>query len=53
MSAIKDAWDYVYGSKSHMNIAGKIVLGVPMFPVIAVFVLTWTLLEFLFTKEGR
>ena len=53
MSTIKDAWDYVYGSKSHMNIAGKIVLGVPMFPVIAVFVLTWALLEFLFTKESR
>jgi hypothetical protein len=49
---IKDAWDYIYGSKSHMNLAGKIILGVPLFPAIAVFVITWAVLDFLFTKKS-
>lgn len=53
MSMIKDAWDHIYGSKSHMNLAGKIILGVPMFPVLAVFVLTWVLMETLFSKKEQ
>ena len=48
---LKDAWDYIYGSKSHMNLAGKLLVGVPMAPFILIFALTWTLLDALFTKR--
>lgn len=48
---IKEAWYYIYGKGSHMNIFGKIILGAPCFPMIAAFVLTLALLEFLFSKD--
>ena len=48
----KDAWDYIYGSKSHMNLAGKILLGVPMAPFVFAFVATWAMLDWLFTKRS-
>jgi len=48
---IKDAWDYIYGKKSHMNIAGKILIGVPMFPFVAIFALTWAMLDLFFSKK--
>ncbi len=48
---MKDAWDYIYGEKSHMNTAGKILIGIPMFPFIAIFVATWLILDFLFSKK--
>ena len=48
---IKDAWYYIYGKGSHLNIAGKILLGVPLFPLVAVIVITWSLLDFLFTQK--
>ena len=51
MKYIKDAWDYIYGSKSHMNIAGKLLLGVPMSPFVLAFVLTWATLDALFSKK--
>lgn len=38
---MKDAWDYIYGSKSHMNLAGKLLLGIPMAPFIFTFVFVW------------
>jgi hypothetical protein len=48
---LKEAWDCIYGSKSHMNLAGKIIIGIPFAPAIAVFLLTWMLLDLLFTKK--
>jgi hypothetical protein len=49
---MKDAWDYIYGSKSHMNLAGKILLGVPLAPFVFVFVVTWVVLDWLFLKRS-
>ena len=52
---MKDAWEYIFGSKSHMNIAGKIFIGIPMLPFIIVFVFTWLMLDFLlsiFSKKS-
>ena len=48
---IKDLWDYIYGSKSHLNLAGKILIGIPMAPFLLAFVLTFVALETLFTKR--
>ncbi len=48
IAQIKDSWTYCYGSKSHMNLAGKIVIGVPMFPVWLAIVLTLATLDALF-----
>ena len=48
---IKGAWDYIYGNKSHMNLAGKILIGVPLAPLVFVFVFTWVALDFLFAKK--
>lgn len=48
---IKEAWHYIYGSGSETNLAGKILLGVPLFPVVAVMVLTWIVCDALFTKK--
>lgn len=50
-TTIYGAWYYVYGKGSHMNIFGKILLGVPLFPFFCGFVLTWHALDFLFTKK--
>lgn len=49
---IRDAWDYIYGSKSRMNFMGKILIGVPFAPVVFIFVLTWVTLDFFFTKKS-
>lgn len=49
---MKDAWDYLYGSKSHMNLAGKLIIGLPMAPLVLIFTLTWLLLDTLFAKRG-
>jgi hypothetical protein len=51
MESIKYFWFYIYGKGSHMNMAGKLIVGVPLFPVVAVFALTWTVLDALFTKK--
>lgn len=48
---LKDFWDYTYGSKSHMNLAGKLLIGVPMAPFVLIFALTWATLDALFTKR--
>ena len=48
---LKDTWDYIYGSKSHMNLAGKILLGLPLAPLVLILVLMWMLLDALFTKR--
>jgi hypothetical protein len=49
---IKDAWDYIYGEKSHMNAAGKILVGTPLFPFVIIFVGTWLILDLLFSRKG-
>lgn len=51
IAQIKDSWTYCYGSKSHLNLAGKIVIGVPMFPVWLAIVLFLAMLDALFTKK--
>lgn len=50
---LRGAWYYVYGKGSHMNIAGKILIGVPMFPFVVIFLATYFLAEFLFTKKEQ
>lgn len=49
---MKYAWDHIYGTKSHMSLAGKIIIGIPYAPFILTFVLTWLLLDFFFTKKS-
>lgn len=51
--SLKGLWDHVYGKKSHMNLAGKILVGIPMFPFVVGFCGTWMLLDFLFTKKTK
>ena len=51
MKTIKEAWHYIYGSGSHTNLAGKLILGVPLFPFVAAFVVTWALCDALFTGK--
>lgn len=47
------AWDYIYGSKSHMNLAGKIFIGIPFFPYIFIVVAAYIILDNLFSKKGE
>ena len=49
----KEAWDYIYGSKSHMNLAGKILLGIPAAPFALIILLTWTALNFCLKTKMR
>ena len=49
---LTEGWHYIYGSGSHMNMAGKIILGVPLFPFVFVMVFTYSLLDFMFTKKS-
>lgn len=49
----REAWHYIYGSGSHMSIAGKLFLGAPMFPFVFVFVTTWIILDSLFSKREK
>lgn len=51
-STLCGAWYYIYGAGSHMNMAGKIILGIPLFPLFATFVLTWWTMDKLFTKKA-
>ena len=48
---LKDGWYYIYGKGSHMNIAGKVTLGVPLFPFLFIMVFTYSVFDVLFTKE--
>lgn len=48
---LRGAWYYIYGEGSHMNLAGKLLIGVPFFPAIATFVVVWVVLDALFTKR--
>lgn len=52
-TTIYGAWYYIYGKGSHMNLAGKLLIGVPMFPLVCVFVFVWNILDFLFTKQQK
>jgi len=46
---VKLLWECTLGKKSHMNIAGKIIL----FPLIVIFAVTISMLEFLFSKDDE
>jgi hypothetical protein len=48
---IYGAWYYIYGKGSHMNLAGKLILGIPLFPVVAVAVGTLLICDKLFTRK--
>jgi len=50
---LADGWYYIYGDGSHMNLAGKILIGVPLFPFAFIMVFTYALLNFLFTKSDH
>jgi hypothetical protein len=47
MEKVTLPWECVFGSKSHMNLLGKIVLS----PFAVVFCVTISLCEFLFSKD--
>jgi len=47
----KEAWYFIYGKGSHMNLAGKIILGIPLLPIVLVMITTWALLDVLFSKD--
>jgi hypothetical protein len=47
---LRGAWYYIYGKGSHMNLAGKLILGVPLFPFIALAALLCLVFDSLFTK---
>ena len=47
------AWYYIYGKGSHMNLAGKILLGIPMFPLVFLMVMIIFILDSLFTKTNN
>ena len=44
-TTIRGAWYYIYGKGSHTSLAGKLILGVPLFPLIVVMVGTWLVCE--------
>jgi len=48
---LTDGWYYVYGAGSHMNLAGKIIIGIPVFPFLFILVFTYALLNSVFTKK--
>ena len=48
---LADGWYYIYGAGSHMSLAGKIILGVPLFPFVFIMVFTYALLNSVFTKK--
>lgn len=50
---MKEIWDYIYGRKSHVNLAGKILIGIPLAPFVVVIAVTWLVLDLLFTKKKR
>lgn len=50
---LKDTWDCIYGSKSHMNTAGKIIIGIPMAPLVLLFAVVWASLDALFSKQEQ
>lgn len=43
---LKEAFDCIYGKKSHMNITAKVLIGVPMLPFVVMFVFTFVLIDF-------
>ncbi len=47
-----DAWYHIYGKGSHLNVAGKIILGVPLAPFVFLILLLVWIAERLFTREG-
>ncbi len=54
MSVIKLLWSSIYGQKSHLNLAGKVCIGIPIFPFVAIwclFISFWVLVDFLFMKK--
>jgi hypothetical protein len=51
MNNIKEVWYYIYGKGSHLNISGKIILGVPFFPLIFSGVILWNIMSFLFASK--
>jgi hypothetical protein len=48
---LTNGWHYIYGKGSHMNLAGKIILGIPIFPFAFIMVFTYALLNSIFTKK--
>ena len=43
----KSLFFYTFGSKSHINTAGKIIFS----PIIIIIIVTWAILDILFAKE--
>lgn len=55
MSAVKLLWRRIYGKESYLNLAGKVVIGISIFPFVLIwsaFILLGALVEFLFIKEA-
>jgi hypothetical protein len=51
ITTISGAWHYVCGKGSPLNLAGKLLIGLPFFPYIVVVLWSWFLLSKLFFKK--
>ncbi len=49
MKIIREYFEYTLGDKSHMNLAGKIIL----FPVVVLFLLVYVAFDVCFTKKKQ
>jgi hypothetical protein len=50
-TTIRGAWYYIYGKGSHTNLAWKLILGVPLFPFVVIFVGTLMICEKFLTRN--
>ena len=51
MKQIKEFFYYTYGKGSHMNIFGKVLIGLPLLPFVLIGIATYMMLDFLFSKS--
>ena len=42
---LRYTWARLYGKGSKVNLAEKLLIGVPMAPLVLIFMLTWVLLD--------
>lgn len=51
MRCLKEAYVYIYGRKSPLNIWGKLIIGVPFAPLVVSLAVIQCTLEFFFIKK--
>jgi hypothetical protein len=52
ITTIAGAWHYVCGQGSPLNLAGKLLIGLPVFPYILLMLWSWMLFAKLFLKKA-